>query len=105
MLDEIVSLVLQPLPHTHLSRVQPLPIMAVDWLRGGGPGVRVQRATSESRKRQEVALYIFSYVHYNNHTGTAVLRRGLVCELSQQALGQTKYLYMYMYILYMYMYM
>jgi len=57
LLDEVVPLVLQPLPRAHLSRVQPLTIVAVDRLGGRGPGVRVQRATSESRERQEVALF------------------------------------------------
>ena len=34
---EAVPFILQPLLHSHLSRVETLPVMAVDRLRRGGP--------------------------------------------------------------------
>ena len=40
LLHEVVTLVLQLLPHSHLPRVQPLPVVAVDWFRGGRSGGR-----------------------------------------------------------------
>ena len=47
LLDEVVALVLQLLPHPHLPGVQPLAIMAIDGLGGRGPGRRGKGAVSK----------------------------------------------------------
>ena len=36
-LDKLMTLILKLLPHSNLTSVQTLPIMTVDWLRGGRP--------------------------------------------------------------------
>ena len=48
LLDQLVTLILKLLPHSNLSSVETLPIVAVDWLRGGRP---------EGERERDVHIY------------------------------------------------
>lgn len=86
LLHELVSLVLQPLPHSDLTSVETLPICAVNGLRRWRPteqGKGSVNTLQHTHTHTYVQRYVRTYTNTHTHTFTMCIKKDLCATLHE----------------------